>query len=505
MDLVGSAALFYAVVAAYLLARGVGVVSTAKIVAIGLGAGLVLACTLGLMFWLIVLQKPAQTIAVFAMAMLPFAAVQQARDKLLASITPLGIVLLNVAVDFVPRTGVLPLSLAGIVDWLPLPGGAAIPARIAIAYLPTWIALLALRRGPPGDPAVRLLLGAWVCWVGLAAIAGPAWQAVSSLAWDSPLAIAAGLAASYLAVHALMLALSFVMFFTGDDAAAESLAASVRIDGLRPLLALAIGIAFWASLWLLAHVAALRAHFGPLVLALAFGLAGVLPSRMPSPVPELPDEPSRAPRAPMPKLGFVAQSLVAGAVALVFAYAMWRVQEWRSAEWRSLADFTREDLAVEAILVGAALVALLALVGLGCKLYEGLAGGRAPRWKITAAALAVVVGVRVLATPLWPGWRAPVPDREGTFAGHLPPDAELFACYDNPGTEEMLYSRLAANGVAHQRVKRAEGWCIHVQARERVAMRTWLRTFESGGAPKAACIARLGNGVETPVLRCGGS
>ena len=504
MEIAAKAALFYAVTVAYLLARGVGPRTTLKIVALGLGAGLAVAYTLGLLYYGIVLVKPAATIAVFSMIMLPIAAVTEAREKLLAAITPLGIVLLNVAVVFVPPTGPLPLSFGALAGWLPLQGAPGVAAGMAIVYLPAWIALLALRRGPPGDPVVRVLLGAWVCWVGVAAVAGPAWQAIDAISWDSPGAVLAGLAASYMGVHLLMLALSFFMFFTGDDVAAQSLAASVRIDTGRPLVALAIGVAFWVALWLFLHLTLPREQFGALVLAIALGLAGVLPSRMPSPAPPVPEEP-REPPPPLPKLGFVANTLVVGAASLAIAYLLWRLQAWRSAEWRTLADFTREDLVVEGVLVAAAALALALLVGLACRIYAGLAGRHAPRWTITAAAIALVVVARVASTPAWPGWRPPAPEGEGVLAAHLAADAELIACYDNPGTEEMIYSRLAAGGIAHQRMRRAEGWCVHVQAPQREAMLAVLRKHDGSGVARSACVARLGNGVETPVLRCGGS
>jgi hypothetical protein len=250
MNLALSAVVVYTLVAAYLLIRGTEVLRIAKVLALGVGAGLVMSYTLGLMYYLIVLQKPVQTISVFSMLMLPFAAILVAREEILGTITPLGIILLNVAANAADRVSSVPLSFAWLLPYVPLPyGPVRLPIDLFILYLPSWGALWMLHRGPPGRPLLRYLLGAWVCAVGVLSIVGLGWKTISGLRLDDPSGLLASAFAVYAAVHALLLALNLFASVGGgseDEAAARSIARSVRVDRMPVGRAAAIGLAFWA-------------------------------------------------------------------------------------------------------------------------------------------------------------------------------------------------------------------------------------------------------------------
>jgi hypothetical protein len=353
-----------------------------------------------------------------------------------------------------------------------------------------------------------MLLGAWVGWIGIAALAGPVWQALSGLAWHSPAAVLASLAASYMAIHLLMLALNFVSLFgSGDDATARSVANSVRVDMLRPSAGLGIGVAFWAALWLLARLDIAPEHFGALVLALALGLAGVIPSpptRTP-PWPEADAHPQ--PQGKPVKLGALANAIVIVLAFGGFAALMWAGQQRRAQEWMSLRDFTSDDLHMEVFIVVAAGIALVALILFASALFEGLSARKrqVPRGWVIAAALGLLVLVRVAMTPLSPFWRPHEHQGEGLLAARLPADAKLMVRYDTEGLHQMLHSRLSAQGIPFERVQRVGGEHFLVPAAQREATRRLIAEIERSGVPdylRVRCLAQLASGAEYPVDRC---
>lgn len=323
MNLALSAVVVYTLVAAYLFIRGAGFSRIAKVLALGLGAGLVMSYTLGLMYYLIVLQKPVQTISVFSMLMLPFAAILVAREEILGTITPLGIILLNVAANAADRVSSVPLSFAWLLPYVPIPyGPVRLPIDLFIMYLPSWAALWMLHRGPPGRPLLRYLLGAWVCVVSALSIVGLGWKAISGLRLDEPSALLASAFAVYAAVHALLLALNLFASVGGgseDEGAARSIARSVRVDRMPVGRAFAIGLAFWAVAF-----AWMRTPLSPELKAsvvLGVGLAlGPLLAGKPGERPAGADE--VAPRGY--SLGTAALLAVAAGLALVIGLWAWR-------------------------------------------------------------------------------------------------------------------------------------------------------------------------------------
>jgi hypothetical protein len=275
-----TALFLYVVVIAYLAARGVEPRRIARIVLYALLAGVIAAYTLGFVYFMIVLLRPVETISVFAIAMLFISAAIYAREEILGTITPAGIVLLNVAANVSPADGPLPLSMLWLATLIPVPYG---PVRVAlnllVLYWPAVVALLLLRRGPPGAPLLRFALGAWVCYVGIAAVTSPGWQVVSNFRVDEPARwFAAGFAA-YAGVHLVMLALNLIAAID-DKVAARSLARSVRVDRMRPWHALAAGAAFWLACVLFLRWLSIAPELqATAIIAAAFGLGTLLAPR----------------------------------------------------------------------------------------------------------------------------------------------------------------------------------------------------------------------------------
>ena len=421
MKMVTSAAIAYAAVIVYLLVRGLPARQVLRIVAVGVFGGLLLSYTLGLAYFLIVLVKPAETIAVFSVAMLLLGAAYLAREQVLTSITPLGIVSLNIAANFVDFGGPLPLSLGWLAALIPIPYG---PLRIAlnliVLYAPALLALAALRRGPPGDPWVRLVLGAWVCWVGIAALAGPGWEVLSQFRADDPTQWLACIATAYAAVHVSMLALNLAFVLSGrDDAPARSIARSVRIDHTPVWRALLVGAAFFAGMHVLVGLPLAAEDKAGLAIAAAFVLGSIARSK-----PErdrradaaatfgtLKEEKTSRQSVPsVQSFKMAGTYLVFAAVMGLASFIAWRRQSTRQASWLTPADFTEEDFMVEMLLMFFGSVTLLTFAMMACALYEALSRASARRAMILPAAVALFVGYRIIATPLSPAWRPAADD-----------------------------------------------------------------------------------------------
>jgi hypothetical protein len=283
MHLATSAAILYGVVVLYLVARGVDARRIARIAFVGLLAGVLGAYTLGLAYFLVVLVKPVETIAVFSMATLLISAAYFAREEILGTIAPAGIVFLNIAANVAPAGGPLPLSLVWLAALIPVPYGAVrVALNLLVIYSPTLVALYLLRKGPPGNAALRYILGAWVCWVGIAAIAGPGWEIVRDFRLEDPARWLASGFAAYAFMHVVMLALNLVISVASDeDDAARSIARSVRVDSMPPSIALALGMAFWLGTFLFMRLPLDPDLKAGAVLAAAFGLGSVLARRRP--------------------------------------------------------------------------------------------------------------------------------------------------------------------------------------------------------------------------------
>ena len=311
METVLAAGVVYAVTCGYLAIRGVGRDRILAIVAKGLLGGLALSASIGVLYFLVVLQKPAQTFAVFSVIALLFVAARDALAEILDTITPLGIVLLNVAVNVAPWPGPVPLSLVWFAASSPVaPGIARTALNLVVLYAPALLALWLQWRGPPGNPGARFVLGAWVCWIGIAAVIGPGWTAFLEFEARDPASWVASALAAYFLHHTLMLALNLLASATGkDDDAARSIARSVHVD--RMPLPWVIGVA--AAFGILAYAfrsLAIAWDFevtSTILVAAAFGIGSLAARRWPTA--------SRQPAPGLSPAGPVTILLLAGAVA----------------------------------------------------------------------------------------------------------------------------------------------------------------------------------------------
>lgn len=318
MDVTVAALVAYGVVGAYLLTRGVEVRRIAVIAAMGLAGGLLLAATVGMVYFAIVLVKPVQTIAVFSILSLLFMAAHWARQEILGTITPLGIVLLNVAANLAPWYGALPLSLAGLAQLIPVPPG---PVRtvlnLLVLYAPSLAALWLLWRGPPGSARLRFLLGAWAVWVGIAAVAGPGWSLVEGSGDRDPARwMAAGFAA-FAAMHLVLLALNLMIAVSDETGeASRSIAHSVRVDRMPMKWVVGAGVAFWVAAYIGVRLAIAIdfAVTSAALLAAAFGLASILSRAAPV---------ARDDAPPAGSLSLAAPLAAYGAVFAGFALLVW--------------------------------------------------------------------------------------------------------------------------------------------------------------------------------------
>jgi len=155
------------------------------------------------------------------------------------SLTAVGIVVLNVAVNLAPP-GKVPASLAWLVAFIPIPEGALrVTLNLAVLYLPALAALGLLAKGPPGGARTRLLLGAWLCLVGVASLLGPVWQLLASEAGSGLVLWAAFAILGVLGVEVVVLFVSFLFALTGSEPNIEALVRSVRVGRESVPLALA--------------------------------------------------------------------------------------------------------------------------------------------------------------------------------------------------------------------------------------------------------------------------
>jgi heme/copper-type cytochrome/quinol oxidase subunit 2 len=453
-----SAVVFYAVVLTYLAMRGVPLRSVLLVAVAGLFGGVLLAFTLGMMYYVIVLLRPAETISVFAMASLLLTASYFARDQILGSITPLGIIFLNIAANFARAEGPLPLSLGWLARLIPAaPGPLRLGLSLLILYSPALLALAALRKGPPGHPLVRLLLGLWVCWVGIAAFAGPGWKALSQFDFARPTQWLVSVAAAYAAVHVMMLALNFVFAVTDrSDDMARSIAHSVTIDDMPLRNALLLGAAFWVGVYLFMRVPVPEPDKTILLIAAAFGLGALLEARASRREPgegAIGVKPGAEPDAEAPRFSFALfrMSLLYLVVLGPLAVLAWRQQASRQGAWSSGEPFTQGDRYVEIFLLLCGGISLMIIVLTACALYEGVTRYRARRWAVVAAALAVFGAYRGIATPLSPLWQPSAADAAAPKQLH-----QFLVNYPDPEKRDALKARLTEAGLPFSIIAAAE-------------------------------------------------
>ncbi len=285
------AAFFYLMTGSYLAARGV---EWHRIAAI-LRASVPVTVSLAVVFALFALVggwEQAEALAAAAMLGLMVSASRRARDEILGAITPAGIVLLNVAVNMAGFLGPLPMNFAWLAMQIPVPYG---PLRIAlnllVLYAPALLALFLMHRGPRGGAFLRFFLGLWVCWVGIAALAGPGWHALKAFRLDDPSSWLISSLAAYAALHLGMLALNLMaVAFESRGEHAESIARSVRVDSMRPIYAILMGIALWAAARQLMRLELSPDTTAAVILAVPFAVGELLARRRASPELEAADE-----------------------------------------------------------------------------------------------------------------------------------------------------------------------------------------------------------------------
>ena len=285
-----AAAILYAAVPLYLWRRGVDLPRIARVVKMGLLGGLAGALMLGFAAWFVIVLP-------CAMVALLVSAAYYARREILGSITPVGIILLNIGANLAPVDGPMALNFAWLASLVPVPSGALRQALdLAILYWPSLAALVLMVRGPPGNPALRYLLGVWVCWVGIAAVAGAGWSIVSDFRAEEAGDWLAAAFVAFAALHVTMLALNVVISLGDEYDSARSMARSVRVDATKPWIAAAVGAAFWIAAYLSLELPIRDELKATLIFAVAFGAAAAIAAR-PVPIASTQDDVSRWPLA----------------------------------------------------------------------------------------------------------------------------------------------------------------------------------------------------------------
>lgn len=305
----GTALLLYAAVVLYLFSRGVERRLILRIVTVAAGVGLGFAIIIS-----VLVGAFRDVLGVCAMVALLYFAAYYARSQILGAITPLGIILLNVAANLAPADGPMALTFAWVASVIPLPyGPLRVGLNLLVLYSPGLMALFLLVQGPPGSPLLRYVLGGWVCWVGIAAVTGPGWQMIKDFHYDQPIDWLAAALVAYAALHVTMLALNLVISLADERDGPRSMARTVRVDRMNPVLALGLGLAFFAAARaFLARSGSDDFKTGTLIAA-AFIVASVLAPRR---VPIDPAEEAGMHATYLPKVGLAIYfaALVGGAL-----------------------------------------------------------------------------------------------------------------------------------------------------------------------------------------------
>jgi hypothetical protein len=214
----------------YLVWRGVPARQVGRILLASVVGGVAASLAMGSAAWL------AITPLIFAPIM--------AAAHIHGSLTAVGIVVLNVAVNLAPP-GKVPASLACVAAFIPIPEGPLrVTVDLAVLHLPALAALGLLAKGPPGGVRIRLLLGAWLCLVGVASLLGPIWQLLASEADSGPVLWAGFAILGVLGVEVVMLVVSYLFALTGSEPNIQALVRSVRFGRESVALALATAAGF---------------------------------------------------------------------------------------------------------------------------------------------------------------------------------------------------------------------------------------------------------------------
>jgi NADH:ubiquinone oxidoreductase subunit 6 (subunit J) len=392
-SVLASVAVYSAVMAAYLATRGVPARRIGTIFAWGAKGGVVLSVGLGILYYAIDGLRPVETLAFAFMVAVAFAAAVVAREQILGSISALGIIFLNIAVNFAPE-GPLPLRLSWLeMFYWELSGHRRAVLDAAVLHLPALLALLLLLAR--GSSVLGFLLGLWASWIGIATLAGPAWQAFTQFRPSEPLQWLWLLAAAYAAVHVGLLALNFV-FAATDRHTARSMARSVITGQRSALAALLWGFGFWVVMYLLQRLPLPAPERTALAIALALALDRLLTAEQ----AVAPGDNAAAEEDETPPFfsgaGFqgIVVFIVWTLLMLVFAQASWKDQ-------LQPGDKAFNVSAEIVLLVSTSYFIVLAGMLVRASLRES---GRSTSLPIVPGAVLIFVVCRLSMTPLWPGW-----------------------------------------------------------------------------------------------------
>lgn len=392
-------AVYSAVIATYLAARGVPVLRIAKIFRWGAIGGAGLGVSLGLVYALIGTFRPLETFAFLFMVALAFAAAALARGQILGSIGPLGIIFLNIAVYFASGTPDTPRLWWLELFYWEVKGPLRTILEIVSAWLPALVALLFLVLR--GGGMLAFLLGLWACWTAIATLPGPAWSALTEFRPNDLVQWLWLLAAVYSAVHVGLLALNF-LFAAGDAHAAASMASSVRVEQRSVVAALLWAAGFWVAMELLHRLTLPAAEKTAYAVALALLLDWLLaPKAATAAGPPAEESGPAWDYPPLARWDFRAVSVVtiSTASAAYGAVLAWKHQLPKQDRWASFEDI---NLGVE--------FGLLMSTGFLVMLVAGFASYVLRQWRgptglpIVPAAVLIFIVARVSVTPLSSGW-----------------------------------------------------------------------------------------------------
>lgn len=337
------------------------------------------------------LPDRAQALATLCVAIgvvsAPIAVWRFARDRVVPRIPLLEVILINIVALFAAAPG-----LAYWLDPLLLLLGERVFSSRALGFVhfllqlwPTWLALGMLRRGPPGDARLRLLLAFWTVVTSAWILVGPAARALLQFDGSSATSLAMSLVASLLAVHVGLALLGVIMLLRSGEGldSKPELPDELRFFAGRVY----VGKMVWISALLLgaAVYVLLRWLFGPagvwprelerqvFAAAAAVALARVL---MPEPAggesPETIQQPERL-RSFAGQTGGLFFVLLAFGVLLLLGWAK------RGVEWVHT-PFSWLPLGAEVIRFVAGAVIIVVLLGFVFTALEALGSG-ARDWK----------------------------------------------------------------------------------------------------------------------------
>jgi hypothetical protein len=414
-SILGSVAVYSAVVATYLAARGVPVLRIAKIFRWGAIGGAGLGLTLGLFYAVVGRFRPLETFAFLFMVALTFAAAALARERILGSIGPLAIIFLNIAIYFAPDTRDGPKLLWLEMLYWNVGGVWRTILEVVLAWLPALGALLFLVRR--GGGLLAFLLGLWACWIAIVTLPGPAWSALTEFRPNDWVQWLWLLAAVYAAVHVGLLALNF-LFAIGDAHAASALASSVRVEQRSVVAVLLWAAGFWVAMELIHRLTLPAPEKTAYAVALALLLDWLLaPKAAPAAGPPAEESGAAWDYPPLFKWDFqgVGVAAMLTASAAYGAVWAWNRQLPQQDRWASFEDF---DAGAE--------FGLLVCTSFLIMMVAGFASYVLRQWRgptglpIIPAAVLIFVVARVSVTPIplaWErdiAWRNPGVDRLAT-------------------------------------------------------------------------------------------